>query len=71
MAPETPPKEAPIPKASSFMLRVLMLTLELYFCSYELVLKILMIPNIVTPVLANVKVSHKTFVIFYQALSNH
>ncbi len=49
------------------MFRVFMVTLQLYFCSSELVLKILMIPKIVTPALINVKVIHKTYVIVYQA----
>ena len=53
------------------MFRVFTVTLELYFCSSELVRNILMIPNMVTPVLANVIISHKTFVIVYQALVSH
>jgi hypothetical protein len=53
------------------MFRVFMVTLELYFCSSELVRKILMIPKIVTPVLANVIISHKIGEIVYQALAYH
>ena len=52
----------------SIMVRLFMVTLELYFCSYELVRNILMIPNMDTPVLANVKVNHKAYVIVYQEL---
>ena len=50
------------------MFRVFTVTLELYFCSSELVLKILKIPKIVNKVLTNVIISHKTYVIVYQAL---
>ena len=53
------------------MFRVFTVTLELYFCSSELVRNILMIPNIVTPVLANVIISHKTIVTVFQALAIH
>jgi hypothetical protein len=47
------------------MFCVFMVTLELYFYSSELVRNILKIPNIVTPVLTNVKVSHRIYVIVY------
>ena len=53
------------------MFRVFTVTLELYFCSSELVRKILMIPNIVTPVLKNVKVNHKIDVILFQEPVDH
>ena len=53
------------------MFRVFTVTLELYFCSSELVRKILQIPKIVTPVLTNVIISHKTIVIVYQELVVH
>ncbi len=53
------------------MFRVFKVNFEFYFCSSELVRKILMIPNMVTKVLTNVKVSHKTIVIVYQAPANH
>ncbi len=53
------------------MFRVFTVTLELYFCSIELVLKILQIPNMVTPVLTNVIISHKIYVILFQVLVSH
>jgi hypothetical protein len=53
------------------IVRLFTVTLELYFCSSEVVPKILQIPNIVTPALKNVKASHKTYVVVYQALAYH
>ncbi len=48
-----------------------MVTFELYFLSSVLVFKILQIPNMVTPVLAKVKVNVKAYVISNHELANH
>ncbi len=53
------------------MFRVFTVILELYFCSSELVRKILQIPKMVTPELANVIISHKIYVIVSQAPVDH
>ncbi len=53
------------------MFRVFTVMFELYLYSSELVRNILMIPNMVTPVLTNVKISHKIGEIVFQEPVDH